>query len=155
MNFRALFQSAALAASLILVFTGNGRAAISLGIDELEKANFSALQGKRVGLVTNPSGVDSRGRSAIDALYSGQSVGGYKLIKLFGPEHGIDGQTKAGDPVSNSRDPPYAPARLFALHHAPRAITGIRRAQCFPASMWWFTSGLRRAGPRQPLVHFY
>jgi uncharacterized protein YbbC (DUF1343 family) len=61
------------------------------------------LVGKRVGLVTNPSGVDSRGRSAIDILYNGQGAG-YHLVKLFGPEHGIDGQTKAGDPVSNSRD---------------------------------------------------
>jgi len=103
MNFRSLFQSAALTAGLFLVFTWTARCAVSLGIDELEKSNFAALKGKRVGLVTNPSGVDSRGRSAIDILYNGQSAG-FKLVKLFGPEHGIDGQTKAGDPVSNSRD---------------------------------------------------
>jgi uncharacterized protein YbbC (DUF1343 family) len=77
------------------------RGAVSLGIDELEKSNFAILQGKRVGLVTNPSGVDSRGRSAIDVLAHGS---GFHLVKLFGPEHGINGQTKAGDPVSNSRD---------------------------------------------------
>jgi uncharacterized protein YbbC (DUF1343 family) len=103
MNLRSLFQSTALAAGLFLVFTWIARGAVSLGIDELEKSNFAALQGKRVGLVTNPSGADSRGRSAIDILYRGQSAG-FKLVKLFGPEHGIDGQTKAGDPVSNSRD---------------------------------------------------
>jgi len=103
MNLRSLFQFTALAAGLFLVFTWTARGAVSLGIDELEKSNFAALQGKRVGLVTNPSGVDSRGRSAIDILYRGQSAG-YRLVKLFGPEHGIDGQTKAGDPVSNSRD---------------------------------------------------
>jgi uncharacterized protein YbbC (DUF1343 family) len=103
MNLRSLIQSAALTASLFLVFTWTARAAVSLGIDQLEKSNFAALKGKRVGLVTNPSGVDSNGRSAIDILYNGQSAG-YKLVKLFGPEHGIDGQTKAGDPVSNSRD---------------------------------------------------
>jgi uncharacterized protein YbbC (DUF1343 family) len=103
MNLRSLFQSTALAAGLFLVFTWTARGAVSLGIDELEKSNFAALQGKRVGLVTNPSGVDSKGRSAIDILYSGQSAG-FRLVKLFGPEHGIDGQTKAGDPVSNSRD---------------------------------------------------
>jgi len=104
MNFRSILQSAAWAVSFLLVFTWNARAAVTLGIDELEKSNFSALKGMRVGLVTNPSGADSRGRSAIDALYNGQSTGGYKLVKLFGPEHGIDGQTKAGAPVSNSRD---------------------------------------------------
>jgi uncharacterized protein YbbC (DUF1343 family) len=103
MNLRSLFQSTALAAGLFLVFTWTARGAVSLGIDELEKSNFAILQGKRVGLVTNPSGVDSRGRSAIGVLYRGQSTG-FKLVKLFGPEHGINGQTKAGDPVSNSRD---------------------------------------------------
>ena len=103
MNLRSPLQSTALAAGLFLVLTWTARGAVSLGIDELEKSNFAALLGKRVGLVTNPSGVDSRGRSAIDVLYHGQSAG-FKLVKLFGPEHGIDGQTKAGDPVSNSRD---------------------------------------------------
>jgi uncharacterized protein YbbC (DUF1343 family) len=103
MNLRSPFHSAALVASLLLVFTWTARGAVKLGIDELEKSNFALLQGKRVGLVTNPSGADSRGRSAIDILYRGQSAG-FKLVKLFGPEHGIDGQTKAGDPVSNSRD---------------------------------------------------
>lgn len=103
MNLRSPFSSVALAAGLFLVFTWTARGAVSLGIDELEKSNFSVLQGKRVGLVTNPSGADSKGRSAIDILYHGQSAG-FKLVKLFGPEHGIDGQTKAGDPVANSRD---------------------------------------------------
>ena len=103
MNLRSLFNFATLVASLFLGFTWTARAAVSLGIDELEKSNFAVLQGKRVGLVTNPSGVDSKGRSAISVLYHGQSAG-FKLVKLFGPEHGIDGQTGAGNPVSNSRD---------------------------------------------------
>jgi uncharacterized protein YbbC (DUF1343 family) len=83
------------------VFAARG-ATISLGIDELEKSNFAVLQGKRVGLITNPSGVDSKGRSAIQVLFHGH---GFKLVKLFGPEHGIDGQTGAGDSVANSREP--------------------------------------------------
>jgi uncharacterized protein YbbC (DUF1343 family) len=103
MNSRALFHSLVLAVGLLLVLTGTARSAVSLGIDELEKTNFAALKGKRIGLVTNPSGVDSHGRSAISVLYNGQGTG-YKLVKLFGPEHGIDGLTSAGDPVSNSRD---------------------------------------------------
>jgi uncharacterized protein YbbC (DUF1343 family) len=104
MNLKSFFPSTALIAGLFLVFTWTARAAVSLGIDELEKANFSALKGKHVGLVTNPSGADSRGRSAISVLYNGQNVGGYKLVKLFGPEHGIDGLTGAGKSVSGSRD---------------------------------------------------
>jgi uncharacterized protein YbbC (DUF1343 family) len=103
MNLRSLFQSATLVASLFLLFSWTARGAVSLGIDELEKSNFSVLQGKRVGLVTNPSGADSKGRSAISILYHGQSAG-FKLVKLFGPEHGIDGLTGAGRSVSNGRD---------------------------------------------------
>jgi len=103
MNFRSIFQSTALAAGLFLVFTWTARGAVSLGIDELEKSNFSILHGKRVGLITNPSGADSRGRSAISVLYHGQSAG-FKLVKLFGPEHGIDGLTGAGKSVGNGRD---------------------------------------------------
>jgi len=79
-------------------------ATISLGIDELEKSNFKILHGMHVGLVTNPSGADSRGRSAIDVLYSGQSLGGFRLLKLFGPEHGIDGLTPAGKDLRQTRD---------------------------------------------------
>jgi len=105
MKPRFLLQSKMplLAAGLFLVFTWTARGAVSLGIDELEKSNFAVLQGKRVGLVTNPSGADSRGRSAIDVLFRGQSAG-YTLVKLFGPEHGIDGKTGAGLSVSSSRD---------------------------------------------------
>jgi uncharacterized protein YbbC (DUF1343 family) len=103
MNRRNIFPFAVLAAGLFLAFSQAVRGAVSLGIDELEKSDFALLRGKRVGLVTNPSGIDSKGRSAITVLYRGQATG-FKLVKLFGPEHGIDGQTGAGDPVSNSHD---------------------------------------------------
>jgi uncharacterized protein YbbC (DUF1343 family) len=101
MTPRSSLRCGSWALSLLFAFGCAANAAVSLGIDQLEKSNFAILQGKRVGLVTNPSGADSKGRSAIDVLYHGS---GYHLVKLFGPEHGIDGQTGAGDPVSNSRD---------------------------------------------------
>jgi uncharacterized protein YbbC (DUF1343 family) len=103
MNLRFLSHSMAVVTVLVLALSWTARGAVTLGIDELEKSNFTALHGKRVGLVTNPSGVDSKGRSAIDVLYAGQKTG-YKLVKLFGPEHGIDGQTGAGKSVRNGRD---------------------------------------------------
>jgi uncharacterized protein YbbC (DUF1343 family) len=118
MKLKPLFQRVALVSGLFLVLTWSARGAVSLGIDELEKSNFSALQGKRVGLVTNPSGADSRGRSAIDILYGGQKVGGYKLLKLFGPEHGIDGQVGAGKEYSNSRDRRTG-LPVYALYNTP------------------------------------
>lgn len=119
MNMRSLSQSLAVMAGLLLACTGLTRGAVSLGIDELEKSNFAALQGKRVGLVTNPSGADSRGRSAITVLNAGQKIGGYKLVKLFGPEHGIDGQVGAGKEYSNSHDRATG-LPVYALYNTPQ-----------------------------------
>jgi uncharacterized protein YbbC (DUF1343 family) len=92
--------------ALAALLGGAARAAsVSLGIDELEKSHYAALQGKRVGLVTNPSGADSRGRSAIDVLYAASRAGaGFHLVRLFGPEHGIYGTVGAGLHVDSSRD---------------------------------------------------
>jgi uncharacterized protein YbbC (DUF1343 family) len=101
MMLTAFFPRAVLAFAFWSILAWNARAAISLGIDQLEKSHFAVLQGKRVGLVTNPSGVDSQGRSAIDVLYHGT---GFKLVRLFAPEHGIDGKTGAGKYVENTRD---------------------------------------------------
>jgi uncharacterized protein YbbC (DUF1343 family) len=95
-NLCSSFSRALLGLALFALLAWPARgASISLGIDELEKSNFAVLHGKRVGLVTNPSGADSRGRSAISVLYNGQDRGGYRLTKLFGPEHGIYGAVKA------------------------------------------------------------
>ena len=117
MKIRFLLQRIALVSGLFLVLTWTARGAVSLGIDELEKSNFSVLQGKRVGLVTNPSGADSRGRSAISVLYNGQKSG-FKLVKLFGPEHGIDGLTGAGISFSNTRDRATG-LPVYALFNTP------------------------------------
>ena len=58
------------------------------GIEVLESRGFEGLIGKRVGLVTNPSGVDRNLRSTIDILYNAPEV---RLKKLFAPEHGVRG----------------------------------------------------------------
>ncbi len=102
---------------VFLALTWNMRGAVSLGIDQLEKTHFAALQGKRVGLVTNPSGADSKGRSAIQVLYNAPGV---KLVRLFGPEHGIDGKVQAGHEVSNSRDSRTG-LPVYALYNTPTA----------------------------------
>ncbi|MCE0484452.1 MAG: DUF1343 domain-containing protein [Methylacidiphilales bacterium] len=117
MNHRLLLRSSFSLLATALLFTGAARGAVSLGIDELEKTHFGLLLGKRVGLVTNPSGADSKGRSAITVLYRGQSAG-YHLVKLFGPEHGIDGQVKAGHEFSNTRDR-QTNLPVYALYNTP------------------------------------
>ncbi|MGC1965015.1 MAG: DUF1343 domain-containing protein [Candidatus Acidiferrales bacterium] len=69
------------------------------GIDVLEAQNFAPLRGKRVGLITNQTGVDSQGRRTIDVLAHAEGV---KLVALFSPEHGIAG--KADATVANATD---------------------------------------------------
>lgn len=71
------------------------------GIEVLQDRGFEGLVGKRVGLVTNPSGVDRNLRSTIDILYNAPGV---ELVALYGPEHGVRGDVYAGGKVSDSRD---------------------------------------------------
>jgi uncharacterized protein YbbC (DUF1343 family) len=70
------------------------------GLDVLEAEKFAALRGKRVGLITNHTGVDARGRSAIELLARAPGV---HLVALFSPEHGIAG--RADENVAGSKDP--------------------------------------------------
>ena len=69
------------------------------GIDVLEAQKFAPLAGKRVGLITNQTGIDRRGQSTIDLLAHAPGV---KLVALFSPEHGIRGALDAR--VSSSKD---------------------------------------------------
>ena len=61
---------------------------VKTGIEVLRSDGFSILKGKKVGLITNPTGVDSQLKSTIDILYEAREV---KLVALFGPEHGVRG----------------------------------------------------------------
>jgi len=86
--------------SLLLALVPAG-AQVVPGIEVLEQDGFSILRGKRVGLVTNPSGVARNLRSTIDILYDAPEV---NLVALFGPEHGVRGDAYAGDHVSGGKD---------------------------------------------------
>ncbi len=69
------------------------------GIDVLEAQNFAPLVGKRVGLITNQTGIDRQRRSTIDLLAHAPGV---KLVALFSPEHGIRGV--ADERIASSMD---------------------------------------------------
>jgi len=69
------------------------------GIDVLEAQKFAPLVGKRVGLITNQTGIDRKRRSTIDLLAHAPGV---KLVALFSPEHGIRGSFDAR--VSSTTD---------------------------------------------------
>jgi uncharacterized protein YbbC (DUF1343 family)/CubicO group peptidase (beta-lactamase class C family) len=58
------------------------------GLDVLEADNFAALKGKRVGLITNQTGLDRQGRRNIDVM----EAAGVNLVALFSPEHGFFGK---------------------------------------------------------------
>jgi uncharacterized protein YbbC (DUF1343 family) len=75
---------------------------VKTGIEVLAADDYEPLVGKRIGLVTNPTGVDSRLRSTVDHLAKAKDV---KLVALFGPEHGVYGDEYAGAKVGNARDP--------------------------------------------------
>ena len=77
------------------------QAQVYTGIEVLEQGGFEELKGKRVGLVTNPSGVDRNLRSTIDILFEAPEV---ELVALFGPEHGVRGDAYAGDHVEGGKD---------------------------------------------------
>jgi len=74
---------------------------VKTGIDVLKKNNFDILKGKRVGLITNPTGVDGNLKSTVDILFESKAC---KLVALFGPEHGVRGDYSAGDEISSYTD---------------------------------------------------
>lgn len=74
---------------------------VKTGIEVLKAENFKPLEGKRVGLITNPTGVDNNLRSTIDILAAAPNV---NLVALYGPEHGVRGNAHAGDAVTDAKD---------------------------------------------------
>ncbi len=74
---------------------------VKTGIDVLVEQDFAPLAGKRVGLITNPTGIDCYVRSTIDILYEAENV---NLVALYAPEHGVRGNIYAGNKVSNDTD---------------------------------------------------
>ena len=97
---------AAMAATILALASGlemnAGTPKVRTGIEVLDARGFDGLKGKRVGLVTNPSGIDHNLRSTIDIL---SNADGVELVALFGPEHGVRGDAYAGDKVGDSVDP--------------------------------------------------
>ena len=92
---------------------------VMLGIDVLEADGFKAIAGKKIGLLTHPAGVNRRGESTVSVLRRAPQT---KLTALFAPEHGFDGEIKAG---ANFGDTLHVPSGLpvYSLHGANRKPT--------------------------------
>ena len=69
------------------------------GVDHLEAERYAPLQGLRIGLITNHTGIDRAWNPTIDLL---RSAPGVTLVALFSPEHGIRGTVDAN--VADERD---------------------------------------------------
>src|SRR2546428_3949430 len=86
-------------AIVLLASIAAADASVELGIDVLAQSNYALLRGKRVGLITNQTGVDSDGTKTRVLLHKHCN-----LVALYTPEHGLDGTEKAGRYVKSRRD---------------------------------------------------
>ncbi|HET6250989.1 MAG TPA: exo-beta-N-acetylmuramidase NamZ domain-containing protein [Tepidisphaeraceae bacterium] len=97
---------------------------VLLGIDILHRDNFQQLAGRRVGLITNQTGRDRDGNRTIDLLAHAKNV---TLVRLFSPEHGIDGVLD--EKIDNSTDVKTG-LKIFSLYGktqkpTPEMLEGI------------------------------
>jgi uncharacterized protein YbbC (DUF1343 family) len=92
---------------------------VRLGIEVLLSDSMHLVRGKRVGLITNHTGVVPDGRSTIDLLHKAEGV---RLTALFAPEHGIRGQAQAGERVETTVDSATG-VTIFSLYGTTRVPT--------------------------------
>ncbi len=95
------------------------------GIDVLLDDSLHLIAGRRVGLITNQSGIDAHGVSTIDRL---SAAGRPRLVALFAPEHGIRGTLRPGERVDDSTDGATG-LPIYSLYGANRAPTAEQMAQ--------------------------
>jgi len=101
-------------------------AAVKNGIDVLIDQDFAPLAGKRVGLITNHSGLTYDGRRTIDVLAKSGKV---KLVAIFTPEHGLTG-AREGENIASGKDqatglPIYSLYQANTRRPAPEMLQGV------------------------------
>lgn len=94
-------------------------AQVKPGVEVLRNRNFDVLKGKRVGLITNPTGVDNNLKSTVDIFFESPDV---NLTTLYAPEHGVRGDAYAGDRVDNTVDPKTG-VKVFSVFGKTRKPT--------------------------------
>ena len=70
---------------------------VTLGIDVLASERLDLLKGKKVGLLTHPAGVDGQWVPSVDRLVALGEDHDFKVVQLYGPEHGIRGFMSPGE----------------------------------------------------------
>jgi uncharacterized protein YbbC (DUF1343 family)/CubicO group peptidase (beta-lactamase class C family) len=95
------------------------------GIDVLKRDGFRQLRGRKIGLITNHTGIDRKRNSTLDLLHAAP---GLKLVALFGPEHGIRGDLDRegiGDTKDEKTDLPIYSLYGERRSPAPEQLEGI------------------------------
>ena len=87
---------------LTLISTQLTAGKVKTGLEIMTGLNFAPIKGKRVGLITNPTGVNRKLQSTVDLFFHSTEI---KLVALYGPEHGVRGDYTAGASVTNFEDP--------------------------------------------------
>ena len=116
--------SAVICLSLIFVFCpaqsgASAQVPFKLGDEVLLEHYHQLIAGRRVGLVTNQTGVNSQGQLLMNILATDQTV---QLIALFGPEHGLDGKASAGTTVKSYIHPELG-IQVYSLYGDTRKPT--------------------------------
>ena len=75
-------------------------ARVQTGLEVLEAQKFAPLRGKRIGVITNHTGLNAQGRSIVELLAHAPGV---KLVAIFSPEHGLAGRQDVEN-IPSSRD---------------------------------------------------
>ena len=95
---------------------------VMLGVDVLAADGFAAVQGKTIGLLTHPAGVNRNGVSSVEVL---RRAPGVKLVSLFAPEHSLYGDVKAGENFKDAVDPRTG-LPVYSLHGDNRKPTAAQ-----------------------------
>jgi uncharacterized protein YbbC (DUF1343 family) len=121
MTLRILLASATLACAPVQkpVEKPPSDATVRTGLDVVLSDSIGVLRGKRVGLITNHTGIDASGHRNVDLLFH---VPGVRLVALFAPEHGIAGVVEGGENIGAATD---SATRLpvYSLYGATRVPT--------------------------------
>src|SRR5207237_2380357 len=78
---------------------------VIVGLDRLLSEDVAGLRGKRVGLLTNSTGVSHLPERHLHANFLALRDAGANLVALFSPEHGLAGAVADAEPVASGREP--------------------------------------------------
>ena len=87
--------------------TAGASPTVTVGLEVLlaDETRLAELRGKRIGLLTHPAAVDSRWVPSVDRLVAAGKQAGFKVVQLYGPEHGIRGWMSANEKTGAAIDP--------------------------------------------------